>query len=133
MSLREELIQVAAVAVAIVQDIDTGTTAMDIPAPSPIEGLRIYVTELVLEEVAAERQRQERKWGPRHHDNEVWMNILAEEVGEAAREVEHISRRGGETLSVLVIAEEKARVFLKGMFRGDDDEEYRNQQQVVHG
>lgn len=72
MSLRDELIQVAAVAIAIVQDLDTGSTEMD-------SG---YIGT-VLGEVANERDRQEAKWGKQHHHPHSWLAILGEEVGEA--------------------------------------------------
>ena len=39
----------------------------------------------VLAEVAAERHRQDEKWGEQNHDAGKWMLILAEEVGEAAK------------------------------------------------
>jgi hypothetical protein len=38
----------------------------------------------VLQEVAAERARQDAKWGVQHHKNPMWVAILVEEVGEAA-------------------------------------------------
>lgn len=72
-SFREELIQVAAVAVAIVEDMDTGSASRD--------GLA-----QVIADVGAERMRQQQKWGDQHHDDPiVWLAILAEEVGEVAR------------------------------------------------
>ena len=80
MGLREELIQVAAVAVAIIEDLDNGTTGA-----SPLK------TEDVLFEVMRERDAQERKWGARHHSHGVWLAILGEEIGEAAAEVEGLT------------------------------------------
>ena len=74
MSLRDELIQVAAVAVAIVQDLDTGSTEMD-------SG---YVGT-VLGDIANERDRQEAKWGLQHHPIAEWLSILGEEYGEACK------------------------------------------------
>ena len=44
--------------------------------------------------VARERMRQDKKWGQQDHDDEVWIAILTEEVGEAARCVLH-DRFGG--------------------------------------
>ena len=81
--LRAELIQVAAVAVAMIQDLDQGDTAMSMVA--------IATHRQVMFEVTRERFRQEAKWGPQHHPIEWWVAILGEEVGEAcedAREVE---------------------------------------------
>jgi hypothetical protein len=43
-------------------------------------------TCLVLDEVGEERKRQDAKWGTQNHGLPVWTMILAEEVGEAARE-----------------------------------------------
>lgn len=43
-------------------------------------------TTAVLELVAAERDRQRVKWGAQHHCEVEWTAILAEEVGEAAKE-----------------------------------------------
>ena len=77
MSRRDEAIQVAAVAVAMVTDGDEGSTLITIGNPQ----------NRVLLEVYGERIFQENKWGTRHHDPEVWMMILAEEVGELAQEV----------------------------------------------
>lgn len=116
MGLREEMIQVAAVAVAVVQDLDGGTTKID------------YFGHLThwLDEVQRERMNQEKKWGPQHHTPEEWMAILAEEVGEAGNEVWRDSI--GEDLSsyaefslaeAMFNLELFARAFLKERF-GDD-------------
>lgn len=78
-ALRDELIQVAAVAVAIVQDLDHGTTEMTVHTP------RDAKTDGILAEVEAERHRQEGKWGPQHHDPATWLTILGEEFGEACQ------------------------------------------------
>ena len=78
MSLRQELIQVAAVAVAIVEDLDYGGTDHGRSAA-------------VLEEVQEERVRQDEKWGAQHHDPLTWLMILAEEVGEVAEEISSMS------------------------------------------
>jgi NTP pyrophosphatase (non-canonical NTP hydrolase) len=40
----------------------------------------------VLGEVWAERQRQDEKWGQQNHGYFKWTTILAEEVGEAAKD-----------------------------------------------
>jgi hypothetical protein len=74
MSLRDELIQVAAVAVAIVEDLDGGITKYDRMA-----------TGMVLGEIAGERENQEVKWGQQHHGLGDWMTILGEEYGEACQ------------------------------------------------
>jgi NTP pyrophosphatase (non-canonical NTP hydrolase) len=36
-------------------------------------------------EILAERRRQDKKWGEQNHRPEWWMQILMEEVGEAAQ------------------------------------------------
>jgi NTP pyrophosphatase (non-canonical NTP hydrolase) len=42
----------------------------------------------VLRDVIAERGRQDTKWGDQSgHADELWLTILSEEVGEAAKEV----------------------------------------------
>lgn len=72
---REELIQVAAVAVAAIQNYDTGNTAID-SISDPFDVL-----------ITAERERQEEKWGTRDQSPIEWLAILTEEVGEVARAV----------------------------------------------
>lgn len=73
MSYRVELIQVAAVAVAMLEDY-----TFDVGADGRF-------TEDVLAWVADERNRQNEKWGAQHHDPTMWLAILMEEVGEAAQ------------------------------------------------
>ena len=41
----------------------------------------------ILENVFDERKRQHSKWGQQDHDEDRWMVILMEEVGEVARAV----------------------------------------------
>ena len=78
--LRTELIQVAAVCVAILEDIDYGVA----DHLQPKDGLDSQTRE-VLQEVMRERMRQDLKWGPQHHRIADWLSILVEEVGEAAK------------------------------------------------
>ena len=40
-----------------------------------------------LDDVLAERKRQDDKWGQQDHEPHVWLAILAEEVGEVAKEI----------------------------------------------
>lgn len=42
--------------------------------------------ENILNEIKAERQRQNQKWGEQNHSVIEWQAILMEEVGEAAKE-----------------------------------------------
>lgn len=81
---REELVQVAAVALAALQDDIHGTTMLR---------HRNHVwegddnLEEILYTVSKERVRQETKWGAQHHSKEHWLTILMEEVGEVARDI----------------------------------------------
>lgn len=43
----------------------------------------------VLQEVQAERERQEQTWGRQDHADPIWLAVLTEEVGEAAQGVLH--------------------------------------------
>ena len=72
MNLREELIQVAAVCVSIIEDIDEGVAL-----------LGLHTNDIIME-ILDERFEQDKKWGPQHHDWVSWLLILMEEVGEAA-------------------------------------------------
>ena len=47
----------------------------------------VQATVQVLYDVAAERDRQDKKWGVQLHDPQWWLVILAEEVGEVARAI----------------------------------------------
>lgn len=69
-----ELIQVAAVAVAALQDHLGGDT-------------RRTNEQEILEMVADERARQEERWGTRSYSPRQWLRVLQEEVGEAASEL----------------------------------------------
>jgi hypothetical protein len=82
MTLRDELIQVAAVAVAIVIDLDEGSTAMREDLPRPVYA---QPHQQVINDVTSERLGQEQKWGEQHHGIAEWLTILGEEYGEACR------------------------------------------------
>ena len=73
-SYDEELIQVAAVAIAALTDVRYGCTAYVGFIPSPIQ-----------EAIERERQRQEDQWGERHLSKFDWLVILGEEFGEACK------------------------------------------------
>ncbi len=45
------------------------------------------VQKQAIEEILAERTRQDAKWGTQEHDPIVWQAILSEEVGEFVKEV----------------------------------------------
>lgn len=106
MSLRQELIQVAAVAVAIVEDLDHGNTDHGRSAA-------------VLEEVQEERVRQDEKWGAQHHDPLTWLMILAEEVGEVAEMIPWRSSDAAEAAGIrlqVIRAGRRARRWLTEQF-----------------
>lgn len=83
MSLREELIQVAAVAVAHVEQLE-GSPENRVRNPN---GFRTDWHQAALDHVGSERFRQWEKWGPRKHTDLEWLMILMEEVGEVADEI----------------------------------------------
>ena len=76
MSYYDELIQVAAVAVAAAEnELFTCT-----------DRLLGDGTREILEDVYQERQRQDSQWGTaRDHPPELWLTVLGEEYGEACR------------------------------------------------
>lgn len=47
----------------------------------------------VLAGVYMERTRQDEKWGQQNHNPMIWLGILTEELGEAAKEVNEIHFR----------------------------------------
>lgn len=51
----------------------------------------------VFEAVIAERARQDRKWGTQNHSDALWLAILSEEFGEAAKEANETHFRGKDT------------------------------------
>ena len=73
-TVRDELIQVAAVAIAIVTDLDQRSTDLFLDRDAHNK---------VMKDVFKERVGQENKWGAQHHDIYKWLAILGEEVGEA--------------------------------------------------
>lgn len=38
-----------------------------------------------MEEILAEREKQDQKWGEQNHHPQMWLAILMEEVGEVAK------------------------------------------------
>lgn len=89
MNYRKELIQVAAVAAAMIEDNDFGEANYfaeggfsDNGWTPPARG------EVAMRAIGRERIRQDEKWGPQHHDRFTWLMILMEEVGELAEELQ---------------------------------------------
>ena len=81
--LRKELVQVAAVAVAIIRDMDTGSTRLEAMDELMADG-EVFAT------VAKERLRQYKKWGNQSHNPVEWLIILMEEFGEASSVVQQM-------------------------------------------
>ncbi len=77
---RKELIQTAAVAVAMIEDMDYGIAKVHTTDGDDFIAGR---TDLILAEILGERIRQDLKWGPQHHRFSDWLSILGEEYGEA--------------------------------------------------
>jgi len=82
MTYKTELIQVAAVALAAIQDLEQGSTELNEETDKGFLEL-----EYLLDAVREERRAQETKWGYRTRTPDRWMVILGEEVGEANRAV----------------------------------------------
>ena len=40
-----------------------------------------------MEEILAEREKQDQKWGEQNHDTQMWLTILVEEIGEVAKAI----------------------------------------------
>ena len=80
MSYYDELIQVAAVAVAAAENERYGST-------SPVLTDSGYSTTwAVVDDVLNERDAQDAQWGiARIHPPELWLTVLGEEYGEACR------------------------------------------------
>ena len=87
--LRNELIQVAAVAVAMVSLLDKYSTFLAFDNAEDAKWDGDY--QQIVYDITEERLRQEAKWGVRYaheEDGDVffWLSILGEEVGEAHTE-----------------------------------------------
>lgn len=86
MSLRDELIQVAAVAMATVSIIDKQSTYLAFENIQDTQYDSYYTR--IANDIAVERLRQEKKWGVRCDDDADvfwWLAVLGEEVGEACQ------------------------------------------------
>jgi hypothetical protein len=84
-ALRGELIQAAAVIVAMIEDLDYGQAHAD---RRPSGSSHLAQVDHVLDAIESERYAQDEKWGPQHHTPAEWFAILMEEIGEAADEVD---------------------------------------------
>ena len=100
MSVETEAIQVAAVAVALVEDC-TRVAAHHAGGPGGRRPGRRWwdPIELVLGMIRDERLRQEEKWGEQRYTPVEWLMILAEEVGELAAVVTDPDEDGADARS----------------------------------
>jgi hypothetical protein len=78
-------VQVAAVAVAILTDLEQGSTELLVPAAgSPLGFSKGHMR--AIDAIETERLRQENKWGTRtNRPIAEWLVILGEEYGEACQ------------------------------------------------
>ena len=104
MTYREELIQVAAVAVAMIEVEDRLSADLD-------------GTMGILEEVYQERVAQNLKWGAQGHNQSTWMLILMEEVGETAEEILRETKSGHWLLWKIKRIGHTAKDYLETMFK----------------
>jgi NTP pyrophosphatase (non-canonical NTP hydrolase) len=71
------------------------------PDCMPVERNSAYeVQQHAVEDVLAERRRQEEKWGEQNHDPFTYLTILVEEVGELAQAALH-AKFGGHAATKL--------------------------------
>ena len=74
--------QILAVGVSILEDQKFGSADGDKHIRGRLDGET--QTGFVLTLIRQERESQDDKWGPQHHDPEEWAMIMAEEIGEWA-------------------------------------------------
>jgi NTP pyrophosphatase (non-canonical NTP hydrolase) len=72
-------------------------------------------------DVLEERGRQDRKWGQQEHHPAVWMVILLEEVGEAAKEIleQNWEKYREELVQVAAVSLSMLDAFDRGEWRRD--------------
>lgn len=63
---------------------------------SPTTNLSV-TTDRVLQEVLAERVRQDEKWGEQNGHDFEWVSIMTEEVGEAAQAANEANFKSSKT------------------------------------
>ena len=83
MRSHEELLQAAGVIVSLIEDQMFGSADGEKQIGRPDGEDQ---TGFVLTLIRQERESQDDKWGPQHHDSEEWAMILCEEFGEWAGE-----------------------------------------------
>jgi len=65
---------------------------------------------VAIAEILAERDRQDEKWGQQNHSNDVWMVILAEELGELAMAINEMRFPGGKGATLEDVRKETTHV-----------------------
>jgi hypothetical protein len=68
---------------------------------SNITNAEAFAKAIIL--VRNERERQEEKWGQQNHDSAKWNQVLAEEIGEAAKDAME-KGEGAELTEVIQVA-----------------------------
>ena len=113
-----ELVQVAAVCVAMIEDLKYGQADSEMIVEPHNDSWTQSID--VLDDVGVERIRQDEKWGTRHQTPMEWLMILAEEVGEVAEEVLSCGDRtpdpvgnADDSLHALTFAGNVARMWLR--------------------
>lgn len=73
------------------KDLSTKEQASDIDqAIKVINALGLPISMLAaMQKVAGERQKQDEKWGEQNHQDQWWLAILTEEVGEVSQAILH--------------------------------------------
>lgn len=70
-----------------VQSSESSDTTTVVADASDVEARNVAVQEWLFTEIAAERKRQDAKWGEQNHADDYWLGIFVEEVGEVAKAV----------------------------------------------
>ena len=96
MKSSEELIQILAVGVSILEDERFGSanSSERLGRPTDRKQSKKTQTSPFLAQIFEERRRQDDKWGPQHHTPVEWAMILIEEMGEWAGEIIEESQTG---------------------------------------
>lgn len=72
----------------------------------------------ILAEIVLERGRQDEQWGEQNRTDSRWLDILVEEVGEAAKALNQGQPIEGELIQIAAVAV----VWLECVKRRDDEE-----------
>ena len=86
----------------------------------------VFKMDKILNEIKAERERQNKKWGEQNHKPIEWIAILTEEVGEASKEaldhyfengLEKLKNEGGREIMIDSIQEDRLKRYRKEMIQ----------------